>query len=81
LTIKEQVSKLSESQAVQTELLSHIKSILDKLDHHMHGNGKPGLITRVDRLEQSHKLKNAILWLLGSTVVGGVSSYVLHLFG
>ena len=50
---------------------------LDKLDEAVRGNGKPGILIRLDRLEQDAKRQAKLTWLLiGATVAGGVSFLV-----
>ncbi len=50
---------------------------LDKLDEAVRGNGKPGILIRLDRLEQDAKRQAKLTWLLiGSTIAGGVSFLV-----
>lgn len=47
-----------------------INSKLDRLDVAIRGNGKPGINTRLDRIEQSRVFKDRLLWLLlGAAVV------------
>lgn len=50
---------------------------LDKLDEAVRGNGKPGILIRLDRLEQDAKRQAKLTWLLiGATIAGGVSFLV-----
>jgi hypothetical protein len=37
---------------------------IDKLDVAIRGNGKPGILIRLDRLEQSAKTQAKLIWLL-----------------
>ena len=37
---------------------------LDALDEAIRGNGKPGIQTRLDRLEQERLVRNKVLWFL-----------------
>jgi hypothetical protein len=58
----------TELQQIQSKLdqLLALKPIVERHDNLLFGNGNPGLVTRVDRMEQraeSHK------WLLGLTIV------------
>ena len=51
---------------------------LDRLDVAIRGNGKPGILVRLDRLERVSQVKNRVLWLLIGAVIMGVGS---KLFG
>jgi len=37
---------------------------LDKLDAAIRGNGKPGILLRLDRLEQDAKRQSKLIWLI-----------------
>ena len=51
-----------------------IHTKLDKLDEAIRGNGKPGIQTRLDRLEQDAAVRSKLLWLIaGSAITGAVS--------
>ena len=52
-----------------------IHAKLDRLDEAIRGNGKPGIMIRLDRLEQDAKRQAKLVWLIvGATVVAAVSS-------
>ncbi len=59
-------------------LLQQLEDIcgqLRRLDEAIRGNGKPGLNTRVDRLEQAAVRQSKLVWLIvGATVVTAISS-------
>jgi hypothetical protein len=78
MTIIENVQKLAESQAVQTEILGRLEGGLKEVKDHLIGKpaGRPGIITRVDRLEVCDRMKNKVLYLLGGAVVGGIASWL-----
>lgn len=48
--------------------LTQIAETLDKLLAHVEGNGKPGLIVRIDRIEQREESRK---WV-GRALLGGV---------
>jgi len=51
-----------------------IGSKLDRIDSALRGNGKPGINTRLDRLEQDAKRMGKIVWLvLGACITGAVA--------
>ncbi|NLF29327.1 MAG: hypothetical protein GX591_00400 [Planctomycetes bacterium] len=55
---------------------------LDRLDEAIRGNGKPGILIRLDRLEQDAKRQGKLVWLIvGATVVAAVSTLVQWIAG
>ena len=44
-------------------------SKLDRLDEAVRGNGKPGIQTRLDRLEQVAATRSRLLWAIAGSVV------------
>ena len=53
---------------------------LDKLDASIRGNGKPGILLRLDRLEQDAKRQSKLIWLIvgaGITVAATVITTLL----
>jgi len=52
-----------------------IHTKLDRMDESIRGNGKPGINTRLDRLEQDAKRQARLIWLIvGAAVTLAVSS-------
>ena len=47
---------------------------LDKLDIAIRGNGKPGLVTRIDRLEQARASRSKVTWF----IAGLAGAYVVR---
>ena len=59
---------------------SQFKSIhtkLDRLDEAVRGNGKPGILVRLDRLEQDAKRQGRLLWLLIGAGITVLTSFVI----
>lgn len=54
---------------------------IDKLDAAIRGNGKPGILLRLDRLEQDAKRQSKLIWLIvgaGITVAAtGLTSMLI----
>lgn len=49
--------------------LGDVDDKLEKLDEAIRGNGKPGLVLRLDRLERSETTRRKIIWMtIGSLV-------------
>ena len=42
---------------------------LDTLDESIRGNGKPGINTRVDRLEQAARKRERLFWMIIGAVI------------
>ncbi len=50
---------------------------LDRLDTAIRGNGRLGIITRIDRLERTEAVRNKLLWLIaGSSITAAMSLLV-----
>ena len=47
---------------------------IDRLDEAIRGNGKPGILVRIDRLEQSEMTRGKLLWLLAGAFFSGLVS-------
>lgn len=57
---------------------------LDRLDEAIRGNGKPGINTRLDRLEEAEASRRRLTWIVvGAFVSAGASAVmqVLQLMG
>ncbi len=53
---------------------------LNKLDESVNGNGKPGLVLRVDRIERLAGSLVKAVWLLGAAAVTSVGRLVIERF-
>ncbi len=64
--------------------IAYIKAKLDTLCAAIMGDPtdpeKPGLILRIDRLEQSRKFQSRVLWVLGGGVVTALFRTVITFF-
>jgi hypothetical protein len=53
---------------------------IDKLDEAIRGNGKPGILIRLDRLEQSAGIHAKLIWLilgaLGTCVATAIAMWI-----
>jgi len=59
-----------------------IHTKLDKLDEAIRGNGKPGILVRLDRLESAEMTRSRLLWIIaGSTVTLAVGAVWNLVFG
>ena len=50
---------------------------LDRLDVAIRGNGKPGILIRLDRLEQDAKRQSRLIWLIVGAVVTALASGIV----
>lgn len=54
----------------------HLKAIhekIDRLDESIRGNGKPGILLRVDRLEQSARQQGKWMWMIIGALATSIS--------
>jgi len=69
------------SECSQTETceknFAGIHAKLDRLDEAVRGNGKPGILIRLDRLEQDAKRQGRLLWLLIGAGITVLTSFVI----
>jgi hypothetical protein len=42
---------------------------LDSLDESIRGNGKPGINTRLDRLERAAKKRERLFWMIAGAII------------
>jgi len=47
-----------------------------RINESLHGNGKPGMNLRLDRLEQTEKRRGKQIWVIFTALVGGVVSWI-----
>ncbi len=61
---------------------AEIKGKLDRLDESIRGNGKPGILLRLDRLESAEAVRSRLLWIIaGSTVTLALGALWKIIFG
>jgi len=69
----------------ETTIERHFEVIhrkLDRLDEAVRGNGKPGILVRLDRLEQDAKRQSRLVWLIvGAALVAATSGAVAWIAG
>ncbi|MBI1373350.1 MAG: hypothetical protein GC159_11520 [Phycisphaera sp.] len=61
--------------------LEAINRKLDRLDEAIRGNGKPGILIRLDRLEQDAKRQSKLIWLIVGALLTGLSSALVVWIG
>jgi len=69
MALNDQLADINVKQARVEERLTVMDEKLDKLIHAVEGNGKPGLLIRVDRVEQRWKLVAWVLGVVGAAVL------------
>ncbi len=57
--------------------LSAIHEKIDRLDEAIRGNGKPGLLLRVDRLEQAGRRTSTLVWMVVGALVTSVAGILV----
>lgn len=60
--------------AVMKETVALLDQKVDRVLVHLDGNGKPGLLIRVDRLEQSSNVKRRFAWVLLAAIIGAAAT-------
>ena len=79
MTLTESIQELIERQVEQTTLLKIVRGDLAEIKVTLHGEPgreKHGLVTRVRDLEVWDRMKNKVLWLLGGTLIGGITTFI-----
>jgi len=61
--------------------LEAINRKLDRLDEAVRGNGKPGILIRLDRLEQDAKRQSKLIWLIVGALLTSLSSALVLWIG
>ena len=54
---------------------------MDQLDEAIRGNGKPGILRRLDRLEAVETLRSKILWIVFGAALTGAGTVLMKLMG
>ena len=70
------MSECSQFEQCQNQFES-IHRKLDRLDEAIRGNGKPGILIRLDRLEQDAKRQAKLTWLILGAVITALASGVV----
>jgi len=69
------IMKIVATQAAQAEVLNGIDAKLERCVNALEGSAEhPGMVVRVDRLEQSESRRSRVVWLL----VGGFATLSLN---
>ena len=80
MRISERLASLEKSVEMYTSENSRehdeIKSLLKKFDENIFGNGKPGLTTKVAKLEDSADVRKSLLIILYAAVTGLIAQRV-----
>jgi hypothetical protein len=65
-------SRLAKLEVIGERTEEQVKEVL----HLLRGNGQPGLVTRVDRLEQTKESQRRHFWIIWAAVVGLVGKFL-----
>ena len=74
MSLQSDVTELKIAMATMATETKAMNKKLDTVVHSIEGNGKPGLNIRVDRLEQSGRLRSKAIWLLVAAVISACVS-------
>ena len=64
--------------AVCKQEFMEIKKSLSIIDKSLRGNGKVGMVVRIDRLEQAEATRSRLLWVIATTVIGLLVATIWH---
>jgi len=56
---------------------TQVHTKLDKLDESIRGNGKPGILVRLDRLEQRDAKRNKFFWIVVGSLISAAILFVI----
>ncbi|KKN11707.1 hypothetical protein LCGC14_1023790 [marine sediment metagenome] len=72
---------MSDLQSLQ-EIVQEVKEKLDVVISALMGDPKtptvPGIVVRIDRLEQSNKFKSKVLWCLGLALTSAILRFYIY---
>lgn len=74
MELQDEVREIAKVQTVYAEKMNSMDEKMDKVLHALEGNGKPGLLTRVDRLEQTVKLRTRFSWMIVAAALGAIAT-------
>jgi len=55
----------------------YIRAKLDRIDEAIRGNGKPGIVLRLDRLEQDARFYSRLVWVVIGSVATAFASVIV----
>ena len=56
---------------------AQIRAKLDRLDEAIRGNGKPGIVLRLDRIEQDARRLGRLVWLIVGAALTAIASLLV----
>lgn len=65
------IERLARVETHSTAILERLEAIEHKLD----GNGKEGIVIRLDRIEQTAKRRDKLIWASGLAILGAYASH------
>lgn len=75
MSLQEDVKALTVSHAILKTQLDNMDGKLDKVIDSVTGDyGRPGLMTRVDRLERTTRLSTKLVWLFVSGIIAALTT-------
>ena len=74
--IAEQQTKILSQQAVNGQKIQAMEEKVNAIYSFIIGNGKPGALVRLDRVEQRHKTVAKLIWAIVFAVIGVAATTV-----
>ena len=56
-----------------------VKGQLAQIDKALRGNGEPGIVTRLDRLEVAARLRSRFAWFIAGAFIGPIATALVAL--
>lgn len=75
------IRELHAETAVQRTKIEGIEEGVHDIKQCLMGNGKPGLVLRMDRLEQKDKTRSRVLWTIFGIVTTAIVGFVATALG
>jgi hypothetical protein len=67
-------------QAIQQTQIKNIEKDVAAIKDSVVGNGKPGLVVRVDRIEQRDKMRGRLVWTLAGVLFATTANVIASIF-
>lgn len=75
-SVNEVQAKILAQQAKQGQQIETIEATTAAIKTSLLGNGKPGIIVRLDRVEQRHRFVSRIVWLLVGVLIAAGANHI-----
>lgn len=84
-TLRERLASIESNQRTMLSAMSSlsidVRSHIENDSNIFHGNAdRPGIITKIDRIEQTDRVRSKSLWLIWGTMLAGVITFLAERF-